>query len=359
MEAGRLEKLEVDEQAAYWLRVMQNPGPDERAAFWSWLRASPAHMRELLLAGKLDHEFETFDRARRIDVEALIAKSSSKILQSADGIGWDEPPAEKRRLRPGWLTLAAASTVLFVAAAFLTHFITDVRGTYVTKLGEQRLLDLEDGSVIILNTQSKVKVSYTAQARDIYLDDGQALFRVRHDAARPFRVHTGTAVIQAVGTQFDVRVFADRTTVAVVEGTVQVLAPDEVVASSAVDWAAFPAPSRITAGEGAIIDAGGKIEQPTKIDTGTAVAWTQQRLVFKGETLNHIANEFNRYNVTPRLRIEDKALSEKRFIGVFNAHSPAALLDYLAEDPSVVFDRDGDEIVIRSRSDGAPAQVHQ
>jgi transmembrane sensor len=339
MQADNLENLTVEEQAAYWLRVMQNPSAEEREAFWGWINVSPRHVRELLLAGKLDQELESFDRVRHIDVDALLAKRVQH-----------ERPKESilQQLAPRWVAGMAACMGIVAVAIVLTHVFIASRGTYVTGRGEQRLVDLEDGSVVFLNTQSKVKVDYTAQGRDIYLRDGQALFQVRHEATRPFRVHTGTAVIQAIGTRFDVRVFTDRTTIAVVEGTVQVLTPTQTAAFRPASSTSLPSPPRITAGEGATIDSGGTVQQPSLIDANAAIAWSQQRLVFTDETLGHIAEEFNRYNAKPRIRIEGE-LSEKRFNGVFAAHNPSALLSYLKQDPSVQLDDEGDEIVIRSR----------
>lgn len=75
--AHRLETQAISEQAIHWLRVLGAAGPQERNDFWRWMKASPAHVRELLLAQTLEEELCGIDSARRIDVEALIAKASS------------------------------------------------------------------------------------------------------------------------------------------------------------------------------------------------------------------------------------------------------------------------------------------
>jgi ferric-dicitrate binding protein FerR (iron transport regulator) len=86
-------------------------------------------------------------------------------------------------------------------------------------------------------------------------------------------------------------------------------------------------------------------------------AWQQRRLVFTDDTLGDIAEEFSRYNRSPQIRIEGDALRARRFSGVFDADNPEGLLLYLAVDKSVVMDRDGDDVVIRSRpNDSASPQ---
>jgi transmembrane sensor len=190
-----------------------------------------------------------------------------------------------------------------------------------------------------------MKVRFSKASRDIYLPRGQALFEVEHDAQRPFRVHTDTSIVEAVGTQFDVRVFDHKTIVSVVEGTVRVITPKiEGLAEGTIQMSA---PARLQAGEGATVDAEGDVKLTPKVNVAAVSAWKQQRLIFTGESLKWIADEFNRYNRAPRLTIEGEALQSRRFSGVFNAHSPESLLEYLQQDPSIVFERRNDEIVIR------------
>ena len=73
-----------------------------------------------------------------------------------------------------------------------------------------------------LNTHSRVAVRLGAHAREVRLLRGEALFHVAHDPSRPFLVSTDDAVVQAVGTQFDVYRRDDGTVVAVLEGRVNV-----------------------------------------------------------------------------------------------------------------------------------------
>src|SRR5262245_63689126 len=67
-----------------------------------------------------------------------------------------------------------------------------------------------------------LKATLRRNVRDIEMLRGEAYFRVAHDQARPFIVHTASLHVRAVGTSFDVRTSSDRVVVAVEEGMVVV-----------------------------------------------------------------------------------------------------------------------------------------
>ena len=60
------EQLSVAEQAAHWVRVLNSDDPQQSAAFVEWIKASPLHVRELLLASWLDDELGAIDPERRV-----------------------------------------------------------------------------------------------------------------------------------------------------------------------------------------------------------------------------------------------------------------------------------------------------
>lgn len=356
MNANREEELLVAERAAEWLDRLKKAGPQERAEFFRWLKDSPRHVREMLLATTLETELPRIDPERRIDIEELLARSIPTVIPvrpSGNPPAYEKP---RRWTRWSWIASVGTAVAMFVlvlgwsgAAMNFLH-----PNKYGTAVGEQRAIELADGSVIHLNTQSRVRVDFSHDARDVYLQEGQAIFKVKRDSVRPFRVHVDRAVIQAIGTQFDVHRLADRTDVAVIEGSVQVVAgpssPDDFDAAT---LAQLPERIRIAAGEAISIAAGGEITPPAPIDVAEANAWQQRRLIFRKSTLAEIVAEFNRYNRAPQIRVEGETLRARRFSGVFDADDPESLLKYLASDSGLVFDRQGHEIVIRPRSDTA------
>ena len=176
--------------------------------------------------------------------------------------------------------------------------------------------------------------------RDIELPRGEATFKVAPDPARPFRVRTPGAVVEAVGTRFNVYARPDgTTTVAVLEGKVKV--------TSDHGGSALPVP--LAAGEEAQVRANGHIEREAHTDVAEAVAWQQRKLIFKRTPLEEMAAEFNRYNKTTRIRLEGIKPEAFHFSGAFNADDPQSLATLLTHEPDLLVERSGDEIVIRNR----------
>ncbi len=197
-------------------------------------------------------------------------------------------------------------------------------------------MQLQDGSVVNLNTSSRLRVRITNEARELELLEGEALFKVQRDGARPFRVRTPNTVIQAVGTQFNVYSRSGGTTVSVLEGRVRV--PVEEGA----------APAMLSAGEGIEIASDGKVSHRLQVNAAQAIAWQQRRLVFDEETLSNIALEFNRYNHRQVL-VQDAAAGSRRFSGIFDADDPDSLAQLLSREVSLAVERQGEAIRIRSR----------
>lgn len=346
MSAENHERRSVAEQAAAWLEDLDSADRGQRAAFLRWLEASPLHVHEALLAGRVRSALASVDPERRIDVDALLEQARvGSNVRSLKGLRVE--PASITKARRTWaLGIAAVVATVVVASGFFFHFL-HAEPLYETQRGEQRMVRLDDGSVVFLNTQTQIEVRYRDTSRDIYLGEGQALFDVSHDAARPFRVHAASAVIQAIGTQFDVRLDRGQARVAVVEGVVQVSSRDDLERPTGQGTDVSPMPAKIEAGNGAVVENSGEVKPARAVDTKAVTAWRQQRLIFHDTALSEIASEFNRYNNSLRLRVEGDELRARRFDGSFNALRPESFLTYLAREQGLVFERRKNEVVIR------------
>jgi len=237
-----------------------------------------------------------------------------------------------------WISLAvAASLAVAIGIAFWVWSMSDSR-TYNTDTGQQQKIKLADGSLIDLNTESRVKTELSTQSRDVYLLSGEALFEVHHDARRPFRVHVGAAVIQDIGTRFNVYRHSDSIRVSVIEGEVEITGPSDSVSG----------PVHLTAGQEANMGSGGVLRQ-AKANIAQATAWQQRRLWFQGATLDEMVVEFNRYNSAPKIRVADEVLRGRRFSGIFNADDPKSFVEFLYQDAGMEFDYDKQGFVIRAR----------
>ena len=343
---GRSTGAIVDEAADWVVRIgAPDVGLDERREFVAWLKRSPLHIGEYLRLECTWAELGGADARRRVDIEALLASEHDNVVElecareSAAAPDQERPSAvgpRRARLRTMGVALAATAAVALIGLAWFQLVAAD---NYSTGIGEQRSLKLDDGSTVVLNTGTRVRVAFTEARREIRLLEGEALFSVAKDASRPFRVVSDRAVAQAIGTSFIVRRKALQTVVTVIEGEVA------VTHSPRAGDAGFPEPVHVSAGARAdIADRGistSRIENPA-----AAAAWRSGRLVFEGETLAEAVAEFNRYNQV-QIVLKDSSLSSERLSGVFDADQPQSLVRFLERSGVVQpAQRSGSDIIL-------------
>jgi transmembrane sensor len=322
----------ITEKASEWFFALPKADAAEQAAFGAWLKESPRHVEEFLMVSAAYKELEHAPVDLHANVETLRGHTAS-ILPLP---GKSSPLARQKRPRRN-LALVAALACLAIAAGWASYLRLFNGDKYTTAIGEIRSFELQDGSLVQLNTLSKVRVDFSTEAREVQLLSGEAIFKVARDAARPFRVHAGNAVIQALGTEFNVYRRAQETTISVLEGSVRVSEGTGTRAQT------------LQAGQEAHIASSGKVAQLMAADTVKATAWRQRRLVFRGDPLADVAAEFNRYNRAPQIRVEGQMARSKPLAGIFDANDPESLLQFLAGVDGLQTRRDAGEVIISSR----------
>jgi len=325
--------------------------------FDAWLRRSPEHIAAYL--GLV----ATWEGAARVpdglapDVRVLVekAKSSDNVIEWREGADAAEPAnltaaavrSEAQQSTPqikafhrtrSFLRVASIAILLSVALAAALTLFQQQSVTYATRIGEQRSITLDDGSLMEINSGSRVEVHFSHTERAIDLLQGQALFQVRKDQTRPFVVHSGSTTVRAVGTEFDVYRHRTSTTVSVLEGRV------EVVKSSQ----ATPLMQIATGEQATVPESTLPAQVPHKVNVAAATAWRQHRLVFQAAALAEVISEFNRYNVRQMI-LTDGRLSDIRVSGVFSSTRPDALVQFLREQPGVDIKETEHEIQVTSR----------
>jgi transmembrane sensor len=302
---------------------------DARLRFIEWLRRSPEHIQAYLEVSDVWADLPKSDPAGKIDLTAMIARARSEadVIELCAGAAL--PAAREPRARPleFWRgprrALLAMAALALLASAVVRYWAGTFSDSYVTGIGEQRTIQLADGSTVELNARSKIRVHLTDAQRDVTLLDGQALFRVAKDKHRPFLVHAGEARVRAVGTEFDVYKKPVATVVTVVEGRVEAFDPSDNGGTALV----------LSAGEQLTV-APHTIPKPTATDTTVATAWVQKRLMFEETPLSEVAEEFNRYNRRP-LTIDDRELQKVKISGVYSSTDPASLINFLRSQNSM------------------------
>src|SRR5271170_3074202 len=341
-------------QASGWVETLRHASPGDEMRFVAWLKESPRNVRDFLLMLSLDGTLEKLDAERLHSIEALITKVDQRVtpLTLCPAPAAAAAAARSRRLRRA----ALAAGVLVAAVGALFWYAHPGFHEFETATGEQRTFELEDGSVVSLNTHSRVAVRLGTHAREVRLLRGEALFHVAHDPNRPFLVSTDDAVVQAVGTQFDVYRRDDGTVVAVLEGRVNVTTAAPAPAASGS--AAAPVAGRgvpraaavrsLGASQEAQVSHEGSVSIREVNNVSDTVAWRERRLIFRHQTLEQIVGEFNRYRAHP-IRLEGSGVSERVYTGVFDADDTDSLLQVLARDPALAVEREGEAILVRLR----------
>jgi transmembrane sensor len=213
------------------------------------------------------------------------------------------------------VTIAAAFAIFFAALVEPQTLVT-----YSTAIGGHEHLVLDDGSVLDLNTNTHVRVQFTAARRQIFLDHGEVLLAVAHDASRPLEVIAAGIVTRAVGTRFSVRLYDNSNVETVVtEGRVLVLRERHLLGLST---APKPVGRTLVAGERVLVDSTtARISKLSTKEIDQTRQWTTGRITFHEEKLSDVVRELNRYNAR-QLVIHDSRAAGTRIGGGFDtAHA--------------------------------------
>ena len=335
MNADHMEELLLAERAAEWLHRLRTGGPREQVAFTRWLKKSPRHVRETLLATTWDKLLRHTDPDHQIDVGALAAQSSGNVIpmqtvrpDEAGGLhGHSTSSTRNRRL---WKIAAAFSMVTL--AALLTLMLKALWFDHVvmTDASEWQTRTLADGSIVRLGPRTRVRVAFGDQRRLIHLSRGEAIFEVSKDPLRPFLVDADVAVVRAIGTEFGVSRAIDKIVVTVAEGVVEVSQigrPPIPKRGHATSGKARLASVTVTAGEQVAVKGASPLTVRL-VDAKSELAWGNGLLIFQGVTAAEAVSEFNRRNHT-QIQIADPRLAARRVYGQFRAADPRAFVNFL------------------------------
>ena len=293
-------------EAAAWVARLHGSerSPTLEAGFRRWLETHSSH-REAF-----DMATEAWELGGSIPGGALprVARHSG----AAASTGMLHAPNRSRSARSsgtGFLTAAAA--IGAVAIGLIWHQVRE--SAVATDIGEQRTLLLEDGTRVALNTDTRLVVNYDEKLRRVRLENGEALFEVTRDVARPFIVTAGDRKIEALGTSFVVRRDEARIAVTLVEGKGAVAPVEASSASDPIDA------RRLTLSPGQRLtiayNAPLKVDQPV---LATVTAWRRGEVVLDDVSLADAVDEMNRYSHV-KLAVESQEASKIRISGIFRA----------------------------------------
>lgn len=302
--------------------------------------------------------------AERVDTDAAWGRMAARLragtppapLQSRPAVR--EPGRERRREPlaagrrrglPAWgarvaagLLVAAGLTWLAVPRAPDAPDGPVPMRAFTTTPGERAIVDLRDGTHVVLAAASTLRVpeDFNATTRRVELD-GEAYFVVAHDAAKPFSVHAARAVTQVLGTEFSVRAYADEPGV------------DVLVRSGRVALRGDEAPSTsgtvLTRGQAGHLDSTGQTSVRDGVDVALALAWTDGRLAFDRTPMREVLPRLERwYDLT--IQLADSSLGERRITASFQGEPPERVITALALLLDARAERHGQAVTFSART---------
>ena len=247
---------------------------------------------------------------------ALEALRNSPIVAESRNYAhrWERARARTASLRGVVFGSAGAIAAACVAVCIAILALPGVVNQPVSNLMETgtaatRSIALDDGSRIVLDRSSQLRVAFTNSGRDVELLDGQAHFEVAKDAHRPFRVRTKSAEVIAIGTMFDVATLPTRTTVTLLEGRVNVRTITGTPQVESRVEALTPGQQLGITGDGQLLD-----KKVVQIENVTA--WQRGTIVIDDAPLPEALAAMNRYSMT-RIVVLGPSLQSRRVSGTF------------------------------------------
>jgi transmembrane sensor len=320
---------EILEIAADWCDRTEALTPDERRERDAWIAADPEHAR-------------AYDAMRRTVLDVA-------LLDAVDSLASEEARITRFH-RSEWLTrvfaskaswgvLVGAAAVVFAVIVMLPQPPAPVVAPHqpqilATVTSERSNVALADKSVVYLNADTRIAVTYSDHARLLMLSRGEAIFQVTKDNARPFRVVTDSATVTAVGTRFGVDRLGDAVEVRVFEGTVK-------VAGRNINDRA------VTRGQWLLLDPKRGISGGT-FSPDAYPNWRTGWLEADRMPLAYVIARLNRYT-NDKIQIADRSLVDVEINGRFRLDNTASTLKQISVAADVEVDKRDHDILLRRR----------
>jgi len=270
----------VHTRAIEWHIRLRHGDDADWDAFAAWLAENPSHA-------------EAYDEVEQNDlaIEHLLPGVIFREAANDD----DEPVAPPSHRSRRWVLAAGALAASVVAGVSLAPNFTSSRYEVVTGPGEHQIVTLDPGTQVTLNGSTRMTFDHK-NPRFASLAAGEALFKVRHDSARPFKLDVGNKRVEDAGTIFNVVRDEGEVRVAVAEGKVIYDPEKDAIA--------------LEPGE-ALVDRDATV-QVTRASVSSVGGWQAGRLVYSGEPLSRVAADLGRslgVRITTAPAITDRLFS--------------------------------------------------
>lgn len=311
----RLKNNKLLDEAAEWIARLRSDHVTaaDQQAFALWLSGGVAQ-REAF--DRMESLWQDLGVVKYVPEQAPAAGQIVNVAPTAANISPASPAFGRRTL-----AAAAALLVAVLLAWQLLPRVPQEVSVLRTAIGEQKSITLDDGSTLMLNTNTTVSVDFSATLRRLTLQRGEAYFMVAKDSRRLFAVELDEVIVTAVGTAFNIRRQGPQALITVTEGVVK-------VAEKGAQPGAEPPTEMVRAQQQVVVRKKDGLGTVTSTDAQQATAWQRQQLVFDGTRLSEVVAELNRYS-RKQIKIADPLLNSLQVSGVFRLDNPLATLQGL------------------------------
>ena len=302
-------------------------GPKELAGFQAELERDPGKQKLLDEYLKIWDSAETAPGGESYDLDREWGLMREKI-----------PGFEGTRVRTllYYSYRIAAVLVLGLVLTFSWFYLNPKAGlAKVVAENEPVELTLDDGTRVVVNRHSSLRYSksFDQEERKIFLS-GEAWFDVSRDTARPFVVDAGIALVEVLGTSFNVNAYKDNPVV-------------EITVESGMVGLSAKQDSKdlivMKAGSGGTYN---KAERELKLIPSTdpnSISWRTRELFFEGSTLREVVDLVNNvYGV--QIVITNRELASCPITVTFRNQTLEAILNVLELTLDLQISREGEEI---------------
>jgi transmembrane sensor len=330
---------QAEREASYWIaRRESGPwDPADAAAFANWLNASRSHEAAYY---RFRAMWKETGRLNALSRTASPEGTLSEAFEHREARFAPEPVQRQMEGTSPWrvhrnLAIAASLLIAAVLGGFLWSVL--LAPTYSTAVGGLESVPMADGSRIIMNTDSELRIAFSETERRVELARGEAFFDAAKDPRRPFVVTAGSKRIVAVGTQFSVRRHEEEIQVSVTEGAVRIESARNAKSGAGV---------LLRAGTMGRSQNGAVLVQKRPLDEiEQQLTWRSGTLTFENTPLAQAVAEFNRYNAR-KIVIEDPSIAAIEVGGVFRATNIEPFIRLIEDGLSIGVREEKERIVL-------------
>ncbi|WP_460671009.1 FecR family protein [Larkinella ripae] len=316
-------------------RWVQQPDPDTERFWQDWLARHPDKQETITEARQLVALLNFREDQPAADEQAAVWNrlNTTRKPGFSEQVGVRPLWASRR-----WMGWAAAMAGMVFLGTLLYFFNRPTSPQYHTEYGQTQTITLPDGSEVILNAHSNLKLAtdwQEGQTREVWLE-GEAFFKVvQKQRPSRFIVHTSDLNVEVLGTQFNVDSRKGATQVVLNSGQVKLELPQGADRKS------------IVMAPGELVEFSSRQKTLTKrtVKPERYSDWTSQQWILDNTSLREVADRLEK-TFGLKVTFADPDIAQERMSGVVPAENLEDLIDALSTTNTLQISRDENQLYI-------------